>query len=68
MGTTRPARREARIFTPRRGQLGVTVAEACELCAADCEKIASDDSMKTHAKQCRDCAKACRDFEAGWQA
>lgn len=44
------------------GPMGVTAAEACDLCATECERIEADEAMKVHAKLCRDCAKACRDF------
>ena len=48
------------------GPMGVNVAEACaeacDLCAAECERITSDVSLKAHARLCRDCATACREF------
>lgn len=35
-------------------------AEACDVCAAECEKFPDDEVCKACAKVCRDCAKACR--------
>jgi hypothetical protein len=35
-------------------------AEACSLCAKECEKFPSDLHMKTCAEECRKCETACR--------
>ncbi len=35
-------------------------AEACRLCAEQCEKMGSDPMMKECAEACRSCEKACR--------
>ena len=41
-----------------------TCTEACEMCAMECEKSADDDQLARGAKECRTCAKSCRDMVA----
>ena len=36
-------------------------AEACDQCAAECEKHKNDPACQTCAKSCRECARECRE-------
>ena len=40
-------------------------AQVCERCAASCEALRADDTMRACAEECRLCAASCREMAAG---
>ena len=46
------------------GRLAQLCADACDLCAASCERFPDDEVMRRCAETCRRCAKECRAMQA----
>jgi hypothetical protein len=46
--------------SPHNAELATTCANACDLCAASCQRFAGDAQLKACANQCLLCAAACR--------
>jgi hypothetical protein len=57
LGATLAARR-----SPLAGHACDCCAKCCDECAAACEKHAGDEIMANCARECRACAKVCRDM------
>jgi Domain of Unknown Function (DUF326) len=45
---------------PMSAVIAETCAKVCDLCAIECERFTTDDTMKRCAKACRDCSQVCR--------